>query len=44
MGSDVKFLDLALEPLLKRGCHWVRNYLTNNPNVDKSDRSLCDGV
>ncbi|MBW4623041.1 MAG: hypothetical protein KME17_27240 [Cyanosarcina radialis HA8281-LM2] len=34
---------LELEPLLERGCKWLRNYLTNNPNISDRDRHLCDG-
>ncbi|MBW4591662.1 MAG: caspase family protein [Brasilonema angustatum HA4187-MV1] len=37
---NLKFLDL--EPLVDRGCRWVRDYLQNNPNVSESDRHLCD--
>lgn len=25
-------------------CDWVRDYLNNNPNVDKGDRHLCNGI
>lgn len=31
-----------LDTLLERGCSWMRDYLKNNPNVDESDRTLCD--
>ncbi|MEH2182775.1 nSTAND1 domain-containing NTPase [Nostoc sp.] len=34
----------TFEELLKRGCGWVRDYLKNNPNVSKSDRTLCNGI
>lgn len=43
-GSDVQFLGLGLDTLLKRGCNWVRNYLTYNPNLDKNDRTICDDI
>jgi WD40 repeat protein len=33
-----------LDPLLERGCTWVRNYLKNNPNVSSEDSHLCDGI
>ena len=31
-----------LEEILKHGCKWLQNYLKTNPNVNESDRSLCD--
>ena len=34
----------GLNELLKRGCDWARHYLKHNPNVDESDRNLCDDV
>jgi WD40 repeat protein len=34
----------SLNELMEYGCHWVRDYLENNPNVSKSDRHLCDGI
>ncbi|OKH58554.1 WD40 repeat domain-containing protein [Scytonema sp. HK-05] len=37
---NLKFLDLEI--LLDRGCQWARDYLKNNPNVNQSDRHLCD--
>jgi len=36
--------NLNLDDLLVRGCNWVREYLENNPNVDESDRHLCDNL
>jgi WD40 repeat protein len=33
-----------LDQLLARGCEWLRDYLTTNPNVRKSDRHLCDNI
>ncbi|NMG06346.1 caspase family protein [Brasilonema sp. UFV-L1] len=33
-----------LDELLVRGCEWVGDYLKNNPNVDESDRHLCDNI
>ncbi len=37
-------LDLDVGGLRKYTCNWVRDYLKNNPNVEKSDRHLCDNV
>jgi WD40 repeat protein len=37
-------LNLTPDDLRVRGCHWVRNYLQNNPNVLGSDRHVCDGI
>jgi WD40 repeat protein len=33
-----------LDQLLVRGCDWLRDYLTTNPNVCESDRHLCDNI
>ncbi|NES70415.1 MAG: hypothetical protein F6K24_36975 [Okeania sp. SIO2D1] len=33
-----------LDELLERGCNWVRDYLENNPEVDDSDKTLCDDI
>jgi WD40 repeat protein len=32
---------LTLNPLMY-GCNWVHDYLKTNPNVNESDRHLCD--
>jgi len=37
-------LDMKLNNLLKKGCHWIGNYLKTNPNVSESDRNLCDDI
>jgi WD40 repeat protein len=46
--STVKLWNLSLaehpEPLLARGCDWLRDYLHHSPDVNKSDRHLCDEV
>ena len=43
--SDGVFLwNFNLDDLVIRGCNWVRDYLDNNPNVEESDRYLCDDV
>ncbi|NEQ62020.1 MAG: hypothetical protein F6K53_33255, partial [Moorea sp. SIO4A1] len=34
----------SFDQLMVRGCNWVRDYLENNPNVEESDRHLCDNV
>jgi WD40 repeat protein len=34
----------SFDDLMQGGCNWVRDYLQNNPNVNESDRHLCDGV
>ncbi|NET85002.1 MAG: hypothetical protein F6J94_24730, partial [Moorea sp. SIO1F2] len=34
----------SFDDLMMRGCNWVRDYLKNNPNVEKSDRHLCDNL
>ncbi len=36
--------NLDLDDLLARGCNLVRDYLKTNPNVEESDRTLCDGI
>ncbi|MEH2093000.1 nSTAND1 domain-containing NTPase [Nostoc sp.] len=36
--------NLDLDQLLAQACDWARGYLENNPNVNKSDRHLCDDV
>ncbi|HEY9636569.1 MAG TPA: TIR domain-containing protein, partial [Coleofasciculaceae cyanobacterium] len=35
---------LNIDELLAYGCNWVRDYLKNNSEVGKSDRTLCDGI
>ncbi|NEU83746.1 CHAT domain-containing protein [Nostoc sp. UIC 10630] len=36
--------NLDLDDLLVQGCDWLRDYLKNNPNVNESDRTLCNGI
>ena len=45
-GSDkiINLWTFDLNNILKRGCNWARDYLTNNPNVSKEDRKICDGI
>ncbi|NEP57106.1 MAG: TIR domain-containing protein [Symploca sp. SIO2G7] len=30
------------DALLSRGCTWIRDYLTTNPDVEPSERQICD--
>ncbi|MGK7874043.1 MAG: AAA family ATPase [Xenococcaceae cyanobacterium] len=39
-----ELLTLDIDSLLERGCNWVGDYLRHNPNVRKSDRTLCKGI
>ena len=47
-GLDGKIIlwdvDLDLDKIMIGACHWVGDYLKNNPQVQESDSSLCDGV
>jgi WD40 repeat protein len=36
--------NFTLDNLLGRSCDRLRGYLENNPNVQKDDRHLCDGL
>ncbi|MDZ8054143.1 MAG: eIF2A-related protein [Aulosira sp. ZfuVER01] len=38
----VKVWDLNLDDLRRRGCLQIKDYLQNNPNVNNSDRHICD--
>ncbi|NET61067.1 MAG: hypothetical protein F6K47_34565, partial [Symploca sp. SIO2E6] len=31
----------SFDELMVRGCHWMRDYLENNPNVKESEKDLC---
>jgi WD40 repeat protein/tetratricopeptide (TPR) repeat protein len=42
--GQVSVRSVELDQLLKRGCNQVRDYLKNNPKVEKSDRKLCDDI
>ncbi len=33
-----------IEDMLAINCNWVRHYLENNSNVEKTDRHLCDNI
>ncbi|EGJ31662.1 MULTISPECIES: hypothetical protein [Moorena] len=39
--GTVAIWNLNLDDLLDKSCHWLRNYLQNNPEVRESDRQLC---
>ncbi|MFN6569543.1 AAA-like domain-containing protein [Dendronalium sp. ChiSLP03b] len=34
--------DIELDKLLKNGCNWVRDYLNNNPSVNKTNKHICN--
>jgi WD40 repeat protein len=36
--------NLNLDDLLRQGCDQVRDVLKTKPNVNQSDRNLCDGI
>jgi WD40 repeat protein/energy-coupling factor transporter ATP-binding protein EcfA2 len=46
--GTVKLWNLSLtmhpEDLLAKGCNWVRDYLQHSPDVNTSDRHLCDRI
>jgi len=42
--DKIKLWKLDLDDLLVKGCDLVRDYLKTNPNVNESDRALCDGI
>ncbi|MBP0003533.1 MAG: hypothetical protein J7642_07405, partial [Cyanobacteria bacterium SBC] len=31
----------TLDELLERGCEWLHDYLTTNPNATDEDRAMC---
>jgi WD40 repeat protein len=35
---------LNFDQLIERGCNWVNDYLQTNPNVEESDRQLCNDL
>ena len=39
--QTVKLWNLDIDDLMAKGCDWVRDYLTNNPNATDSDRQMC---
>ena len=36
-------VDIKLNNLLRKSCHWIHDYLKTSPNVSDGDRNLCDG-
>lgn len=36
--------NLDLDDLLLKGCNWVEDYLRTNPNLEDSDRLLCQDI
>ena len=41
---DLEDEEQFFQDLLVQGCNWMRPYLKYNPNVNESDRTLCDFV
>jgi WD40 repeat protein len=41
---QVKLWDIGLGSLVTKSCDWLRDYLTNNPNVSASDRKLLEDI
>jgi hypothetical protein len=35
---------LDFDELIVRGCNWVHDYLQNNPDVDSSEKHVCDRI
>jgi WD40 repeat protein len=35
---------LNFEQLVVRGCNWLHDYLQNNPDIDSSDKHICDDI
>ena len=42
--KTIKIWSLDLDDVLARGCDWVKDYLTNNPNVSEEDKKICEGI
>jgi hypothetical protein len=42
LDNTVILWNLDFDDLMAKGCDWLRNYLTNNPNVTDEDRQMCD--
>ncbi|HIK03610.1 MAG TPA: AAA-like domain-containing protein [Trichormus sp. M33_DOE_039] len=39
--NELILWNFNLDNLLNRGCTWLKDFLSNNPNVSESDRQLC---
>jgi hypothetical protein len=37
----VKLWDLDFEDLMAKGCEWLHDYLSPNPNAIDGDREMC---
>ncbi|MBW4499030.1 MAG: WD40 repeat domain-containing protein [Scytonema hyalinum WJT4-NPBG1] len=47
VGSDGSFKSWSIQSsdeLMERACNWMRDYLNHSPDVEESDRHLCDNV
>ncbi|MBD2341789.1 hypothetical protein H6G64_33175 [Calothrix sp. FACHB-156] len=44
VGEKVILLNFELDDLLKKGCDWLHDYLTTNPNVSAENKRLCNGI
>lgn len=40
--NTIRLWNLDLDSLLKQACDWVRDYLTDNPNVSEEEKRLCN--
>jgi WD40 repeat protein len=40
-GNNVVLLNLDLDDLTAKGCNWLHDYLTYNPNATDADRAMC---
>jgi WD40 repeat protein len=47
VGSDGSFKSWSIQSsdeLMERACNWMRDYLNHSPDIEESDRHLCDDV
>jgi len=42
--QTIQLWDVELDHLLKRSCEWLKDYLTTNPNIQDSDRKMCQEI
>ncbi len=40
-GEKIVLWNLDFDDLMVKGCDWLRDYLTNNPNASNEDRQIC---